>query len=329
MDHRSGVERMAIYRKGSDPIALRASADRIAAHARECEALRTEAGRAVHSLKGHWAGGDLDHLMSRWPPLEAQLGQFSTDLGKLVEALRRNAGQQDLASGPGGGLPGGGHGGPGGPAGPGGSGGAGGSDAGDDILGGLGRAWPIVTLPAFFGQTAAVLTTFSRADGWFASGRYLSTITQMARVGDPMLDLFPTASRFGAGAHLFADMWEMKGLSGLFAEGSTASRVVGKFGVLGPVGIGISAASFASSVVQGDVGGMVENGLGTALAAGAVFAPPPANVVCGVAGLGLAAYQNIPAVHDAVNAVGEGIVDVGEGIADAAGDAWDTVTGWF
>ncbi|MDV3220333.1 hypothetical protein [Intrasporangium sp.] len=323
---------MAIYRKGSDPVALRASAERIAAHARECEALRTEAGRAVHSLKGHWGGGDLDHLMSRWPPLEAQLGQFTADLGTLVEALRRNAGQQDMASGPGGGLPGGGPGwpsGPSGPGGPGGSGGAGGSGGGVDILGGLGKAMPIIGLPTLFGQTAGVLSTFSKADGWFGSGRYLSTITQMARVGDPMLDLFPTASRFGAGANLFADMWDMKGLSGLFAEGSTASRVVGKFGVLGPIGIGVSAASFANSVVQGDVGGMVENGLGTALAAGAVFAPPPANVVCGVAGLGLAAYQNIPAVHDAVNAVGEGIVDVGEGIADAAGDAWDTVSGWF
>jgi hypothetical protein len=79
---------MAIYRKGSDPVALRASAERITAHARECDAVKTEAGRAVHALRGHWGGGDLEHLMNRWPPVEAQLAQFGSDLGRLYAAGR-------------------------------------------------------------------------------------------------------------------------------------------------------------------------------------------------------------------------------------------------
>lgn len=63
---------MAIYRKGSDPVALRASAERLTAHARDLESLRAEANRSVHGLKGHWGGGDLDHLLDRWPPVAAQ-----------------------------------------------------------------------------------------------------------------------------------------------------------------------------------------------------------------------------------------------------------------
>ena len=91
---------MAIYKKGADPVALRASAERITGHARECETVEGEASRAGHALKGQWGGGDLDHLMNRWPPVEAQLTQFGTDLGKLAEALRpqrRRAGHDERA----------------------------------------------------------------------------------------------------------------------------------------------------------------------------------------------------------------------------------------
>src|SRR3954464_4391640 len=116
---------MAIYRKGADPVALRASAERITGHARECDTVKTEASRAVHALKGQWGGADLDHLMNRWPPVEAQLTQFGTALGKLAEALRRNAGQQDTTSGQGGSGSGGG---PGGSGGSGRNGGNGGND---------------------------------------------------------------------------------------------------------------------------------------------------------------------------------------------------------
>lgn len=324
---------MAIYKKGADPVALRASAERITGHARECETVKGEAGRAVHALKGQWGGGDLDHLMNRWPPIEAQLTQFGTDLGKLAEALRRNAGAQDTTSGqgaggvgpmggPGSGLPLG----PGGPTGPGGS---GPGDDGTSPLDGIANAMTIFGMPSLLAQTAAFGSVFSRSQGALMSGRYLSNITEMMRVGDSMIDVFPGASRFAAGANLFADAWDMKGLSGLFAEGSAAGNAVGKFGVLGPVGIGLSAAQLGVSIAEGDTEGIITNGLSTGLAAGAVFAPPPVNIACGVAGLGVAAYQNIPAVHDAVNAVGEGIADVAGDIGDAASDTWDSVTSLF
>src|SRR3954466_4816895 len=117
---------MAIYGKGADPVALRASAERITGHVRECDTVKTEAGRAVQALRGQWGGADLDHLMNRWPPVEAQLTQFGTDLGKLAEALRRNAGQQDTTSGQGGSGSGGGPGGSGGSGPNGGNGGNGG-----------------------------------------------------------------------------------------------------------------------------------------------------------------------------------------------------------
>lgn len=324
---------MAIYKKGADPVALRASAERITGHARECEAVKGEASRAVHALRGHWGGGDLDHLMNRWPPIEAQLTQFGTDLGKLAEALRRNAGDQDTTSGQGAGgvgpmgAPGSGL-----PFGPGSPSGRGGPASGDDEtspLDGVANAMTIFGMPSLLAQTAAYGSVFSRSQGALMSGRYLSNITEMMRVGDSMIDVFPGASRFAAGANLFADAWDMKGLSGLFAEGSAAGNAVGKFGVLGPVGIGLSAAQLGVSIAEGDTEGIITNGLSTGLAAGAVFAPPPINIACGVAGLGVAAYQNIPAVHDAVNAVGEGIADVAGDIGDAASDAWDSVTSIF
>ena len=325
---------MAIYKKGADPVALRASAERLTGHARECDTVKGEASRAVHALKGQWGGADLDHLMNRWPPVEAQLTQFGADLGKLAEALRRNAGAQDSTSGQGGS---GGAGGPG-SGGPGGSGlplgppvpSAPGSDgSGPSPLDGVANGMTIAGLPSLLAQTAAFGSVFSRSQGARLSGRYLSNVTEMMRTGDTMLDLFPGSSRFAAGANLFADAWDMKGLSGLFADGSAASNAVGKFGVLGPVGIGLSAAQLGVSIAHGDTEGIITNGLSTGLAAGAVFAPPPINIACGVAGLGVAAYQNIPAVHDAVNAVGEGIADAADDIGDAASDAWDSVTSLF
>lgn len=316
---------MAIYKKGADPVALRASAERLSGHARECDGVKAEAGRAVQALRGQWGGADLDHLMERWPPVEAQLTQFGADLGKLAEALRRNAGAQDTASGLG-------------ASGPvlGGSGGSGGSgrsgsagDHGPGLLEGLGMAMPILALPSFLTHGSAVLSTFSRADGWLRSGKYLGAVTELAKAGDPLFQELPAASKFAGTSNMVAEAWDMKGLSGLFSEGSTAGKLVGKYGVLGPVGLGVSVVSLADSISKGDVSGMVENGLGTALSAGAVFAPPPVDVVCGAASLGLAAYQNIPFVHDTVNAVGHDVAHVAEGIGHAASDAWDSVTSWF
>src|SRR4051812_17149043 len=152
---------MAIYRKGADPVALRASAERITGHARECDTVKSEAGRAVHALKGQWGGADLDHLMSRWPPVEAQLTQFGTDLGRLAEALRRNAGQQDSTS-----AQGGSGGGPGSAGGSGGS-GPGGGIPGYDFLKSL---WTplkgVGTAVGLLGTSLKVRNFLSNLSGW-------------------------------------------------------------------------------------------------------------------------------------------------------------------
>lgn len=89
---------MAIFSKGADPEALEQSASRLAGYARDCESVATVAGQAVHTLKGQWGGGDLAHLLGRWPAVEHQLTSCSADLGALAEALRRNARLQGKAS---------------------------------------------------------------------------------------------------------------------------------------------------------------------------------------------------------------------------------------
>lgn len=96
---------MAIYKKGADPVALRLSAGRFIGHARECEAVRGETARAIRALGAEWGGADHDHLLARWTPAEARLGQLGSDLAQLAEALRRNAGEQSTTSGGGGGVP--------------------------------------------------------------------------------------------------------------------------------------------------------------------------------------------------------------------------------
>lgn len=67
---------MAIYRKGADPVALRASAERISACSRELDGIRSHAGQAVRGLRGQWGGGDLDSFLGRWP---------GTGVGDLLE----------------------------------------------------------------------------------------------------------------------------------------------------------------------------------------------------------------------------------------------------
>ena len=168
---------MAIYKKGADPVALRASAERITGHARECESLKGDASRAVHALKGQWGGADLDHLMNRWPPVEAQLTQFGTDLGKLAEALRRNAGAQDATSGQGGSGPAGGPGGPGDP-------GDNGGIPGYDLLKSL---WTPVkglgTAVGLLGTSMKIRNFLSNLSGWDKDLGLFKNLSQAWKTG--------------------------------------------------------------------------------------------------------------------------------------------------
>lgn len=93
---------MAIYKKGADPDALDRSAGVLTQAARECTTVRHAVNGVMGSLKGNWGGGDLQGLMDRWPPIEAQIEGFGTHLTSLGQALTRNATAQRGASGPGG-----------------------------------------------------------------------------------------------------------------------------------------------------------------------------------------------------------------------------------
>lgn len=93
----------------------------------------------------------------------------------------------------------------------------------------------------------------------------------------------------------------------LFSEGSKVGSLVGKAGVLGPISIGVGVIGVGVDIAHGDTQAAVHDGVATALTAGAVFAPPPVDLVCGGAALAMAAYDNIPAVHHLVDGVGHAV----------------------
>ncbi|MEW1953099.1 hypothetical protein [Terrabacter sp. NPDC080008] len=95
---------MAIYRKGADPDALDRSAELFANYAREAATSRQAVSGVLGSLKGNWGGEDLQSLISQWPPLEAQIDRFGTELERLGNRLSSNAQAQRGASGDGGSI---------------------------------------------------------------------------------------------------------------------------------------------------------------------------------------------------------------------------------
>ena len=312
---------MAIYKKGADPVALRASAERITGHARECETVKGEASRAVHALRGHWGGGDLDHLMDRWPPVEAQLTQFGTDLGRLAEALRRNAGQQDTTSGQGGSGSGGG---------PGGSGRGSSSGRGDD--GGipgydfLKSLWTpikgIGTAVGLFGTGMKIrnfisnLGSWDRTTGLFANLKNAWGTGRLAEFGDALNPKnWGTLSRFMPS----------------IAEGGALARTLGTVGkALGPLGVAFGGFTVANDISEGNYDRAGYDAVMTGLGAAALLTPPPVDVVCGIAAGGMAVgqlvYDNWDDITDftgdAVDAVGDFASDAGDAIADAADKVW-------
>ena len=310
---------MAIYKKGADPVALRASAERITGHARECESLKGEASRAVHALKGQWGGGDLDHLMNRWPPIEAQLTQFGTDLGKLAEALRRNAGAQDTTSGQGGSGSGGGPGG----SGSGGRGGDGGGIPGYDLLKslwtpikGIGTAVGLLGTGMKIKNFLSNLGSWDSATGVFANLKNAWKTGRLAEFGEALAPKnWSTLSRF---------------LPSL-AEGGALARTLGTVGkALGPIGVAFGGFTVANDISEGNYGRAGYDSVMTGLGAAALMTPPPVDVVCGIAAGGMAVgqlvYDNWDTITDftgdAVDAVGDFASDAGDAISDVADKVW-------
>ncbi|MGO4599274.1 hypothetical protein [Terrabacter sp. 2RAF25] len=310
---------MAIYKKGADPVALRASAERITGHARECESLKGEASRAVHALKGQWGGGDLDHLMNRWPPIEAQLTQFGTDLGKLAEALRRNAGAQDTTSGQGGSGPGGGPGGSGGS----GRGGDHGGIPGYDLLKslwtpikGIGTAVGLLGTGMKIKNFLSNLGTWDSATGVFANLKNAWKTGRLAEFGEAL------APKNWSGLSRFLPS---------LAEGGALARTLGTVGkALGPIGVAFGGFTVANDISEGNYGRAGYDSVMTGLGAAALMTPPPVDVVCGIAAGGMAVgqlvYDNWDTITDftgdAVDAVGDFASDAGDAISDVADKVW-------
>lgn len=314
---------MAIYKKGADPVALRASAERLSGHVRECDGVKAEAGRAVQALRGQWGGADLDHLMERWPPVEAQLTQFGADLGRLAEALRRNAGAQDTASGQG----------PG-------SGGAGGSGGlhpgipGYDLLKSL---WSPVkglgTAVGALGTSLKVRNFLSNLSSWDKDLGLFKNLSQAWKTGE-LAEL---------GKALNPRNWsDLPTFLPALSEGGALARTVGTVGkALGPVGVVFGGFTVANDIAEHQYGRAGYDTVMTGLGAAALVTPPPVDVVCGLAAGGMAVgelvHDNWGAItdftshaadavgdltSDAVDAVGDVASDAGHAISDVAEKVW-------
>lgn len=315
---------MAVMRQGMNPTALSPSVGRLRGYATECDQVVTSATGAVNNLKGEWGGNDGAKFVSEWASAQGTIGSAAQRLREMATALERNIQAQDTASGGSSGVPIP----PLGPVppltdhtsvGPSGSGTQ--DYSGNSVLNGIDTALQVKgAIPLALAGTAWGIAK--------STGGNLSTLTAGAL---QYSDEFAAATRSGKTAgtlNAIADMMEYKGLSGAFAEGSRASSVVGRFGVLGPIGLGVSALQLGHAIAYGDTGDIVSSGVNTALAAGALFAPPPINIACGVGSL----VMMIPGVSDFVGDVGEDVVgvvkDVGDAIADGASKAWDAITPW-
>lgn len=93
---------MAIYRKGADPDALDASADRLDSYAGACRNARSSVDEVVGSLQGSWGGGDAERLTSHWRRTSPTFDHLDSALTGLGRRLRDNARSQRGASGAGG-----------------------------------------------------------------------------------------------------------------------------------------------------------------------------------------------------------------------------------
>jgi uncharacterized protein YukE len=299
---------MAIYKKGADPVALRASAERLSGHARECEGVKSEAGRAVQALRGQWGGADLDHLMNRWPPVEAQLSAFGTDLGKLAEALRRNAGQQDTASNAGS-APGGVPGLPGvpGPAGL----------AGYDLTKALFTPFKALGTLGTVSGMALKLKNFTNNLGHF----------------DDELSLVKNLKNAWTTGHLadFGDALAPKNWSKLsnfvpaLEDGSKLAKGLGAFGkVLGPAGVALGGFTVANDIAEGHYGRATYDGAMTTLGAIALIPFPPTQVIAGVAAGAMAAgelvYDHWDDISHFAGEATHAVSDLAGDVADKAGD---------
>jgi hypothetical protein len=263
--------------------------------------------------------------MDRWPPIEAQLTQFGTDLGKLAEALRRNAGAQDSTSGQGSGgaSPFGGNG----------SGRSGGSDGSDDggipgfdflkslwtPIKGLGTAVGLVGTGMKVRNFLSNISSWDRDLGVFANLKNAWGTGRLAEFGEALNPKnWGTLSRFVPS----------------LTEGGALAKTLGGVGkALGPIGVAFGGFTVANDIAEGNYGRAGYDSVMTGLGAAALMTPPPVDVVCGIAAGGMAVGQLVydhwddisSFTSDAVDAVGDFTGDAVDAVGDFASDAADTI----
>lgn len=331
---------MAVFAKGADPEALERSATNFAGYARTCDEVRQSIGDTAAVIRANWAGGDLQALAGRVPAVQQQLAGISHTLDSLGQRLSANARAQQVTSGATGGLPGApyGGGGPGGEPG----GGPGGEPGGEHGGEWEKPTWLEVTEKTLkpielttTGMGVAAYGLFSHTAGGsgfrnlFDNGKLLDLYTEDAMRAVDTTKGLTAFENAGTGINSAVKALDGRYLGSLFEEGSRASGVAGKLGVLGPISIAAGTFSTVEDIIHGDAKNAVLDGTSTALTAGALLAPPPADLVCGAGALGIAAYQNIPAVHAAVDGVVHGAEDVAKGVGHAASSAWHAITSIF
>ncbi len=313
---------MAIYKKGADPVALRASAERITAHARDCESVRGEASRAVGALRSQWGGGDLEHLMTRWPPIEAQLTAFGNDLDRLARALVRNAGQQDGASGPTGAS--------------GGAGGYGGGAPGPGTLPVDGNGIPgYDTAKSVWSLVKGTATGVGKLGlGLVAVDflRNLSSWDKDASLLGNVKNLWGAGRLAEFGKALDPKEWgSLSKFVPALEEGGALAKTLGGVGkALGPIGVAFGGLTVANDLVEGNYDRAGYDTVMTGLGAAALLTPPPVDLVlggaAGVMAVGQVAYDHWDDITDftgdAVDAVGDFAGDVGDTVGDVADAVW-------
>lgn len=87
-----------LYRKGADPVVLDRVAGELARCARDVDALRADASRAVSAIGRAWGGADADRAADDWRRASAHLSVLGTRLDDLASRLRENARAQRGAS---------------------------------------------------------------------------------------------------------------------------------------------------------------------------------------------------------------------------------------
>ena len=270
----------------------------------------------MKALGSNWSGGDLDHLMTQWPPIESQLGQFSTHLGQLAQVLQRNAAQQEVASGSGGGS-------------------GGGSGSGSGGTGGSGELPGLNLARAVWAPIKGIGT----AAGLVGTGMKITNFVKNLANWDRDVSLFGNLKNAWNTGRLaeFGKALNPKQWSSLprfipaLEAGSGLAKSLAAFGkALGPVGVVFGGLSVANDLSQGNYGRAGYDTVMTGLGAAALLTPPPVDIVCGAAA-GVMAVGEL--VHDhwnditdvtskAVDAVGDFAGDAVDAIGDVAKDLW-------